>query len=101
MSFTTKKIQQKNPPATLVLKYIFNFSYFVTNIILSHIYSIHSIYLLLLLLLLYLFIYYYFFGRLSACAPTKSTRTFPKFTTKIIMLFKDNERNESHHWPPC
>jgi hypothetical protein len=36
-----KTIQQKNPPTTLVLKYIFIFSYCVTSIILSHIYSIH------------------------------------------------------------
>jgi hypothetical protein len=37
-----KKIQQKFPPTNLVLKHICEFSCFVTSIISSHIYSIHS-----------------------------------------------------------
>jgi hypothetical protein len=37
-----KKIQQKIPPTNLFLKYICKFSCFVTNIISSHIYSMHS-----------------------------------------------------------
>jgi len=35
-----KKIQQRIPPTTLVLKYICDFLYYVTCIILLHIYSI-------------------------------------------------------------
>ncbi len=42
MSFATKKIEQKIPPITLILKYTCKISYFVTSIILSHIHSIRS-----------------------------------------------------------
>jgi hypothetical protein len=37
---TTKKIHKQIPPRTLFLKYVCNFSYHVTNIILSQIYFI-------------------------------------------------------------
>ncbi len=37
-----KKIQPRVPSTTLIMKCIFKFSNFVTNIILSRIYSIHS-----------------------------------------------------------
>jgi hypothetical protein len=42
MPFTTKKCQQKIPTIIVVFKYICNFSYYVTSIISSHTYSIHS-----------------------------------------------------------
>ncbi len=38
MSFTTKKIEQKISPITLILKYICKISYFVTSIILSRVF---------------------------------------------------------------